>query len=224
MQQLARTIATSEPNGIQLLVNNAGITRDNATRFDQAGEPDFSDPLSISAHFMKSEPEHWAEAFQTNCTGGFFMSMAFLPLLVKGHGTTPGYTSSIINTCSNSALLKHTTHGHVSYAASKAAFLHLSRMLSTTFAQTGVRVNVLAPGIFPTEMTAGTSGPDQKSKLEKMAMPNVAGRPGHETDMAATILLLAGRGGSYYYNQILHPDGGERCCQILGDLTPQANG
>ena len=96
-------------------------------------------------------------------------------------------------------------------------------MLSTTFAQTGVRVNVLAPGIFPTEMTAGTSGPDQKSKLEKMAMPNVAGRPGHETDMAATILLLAGRGGSYYYNQILYPDGGERCCQILGDLTPQAN-
>ena len=151
------------------------------------------------------------------------MSMAFLPLLVKGHGTTPEYTSSIINTCSNSALLKHTTHGHVSYAASKAAFLHLSRMLSTTFAQTGVRVNVLAPGIFPTEMTAGTSGTDQKSKLEKMAMPNVAGRPGHETDMAATILLLAGRGGSYYYNQILYPDGGERCCQILGDLTPQAN-
>jgi NAD(P)-dependent dehydrogenase (short-subunit alcohol dehydrogenase family) len=158
---------------------------------------------------MRSEPEHWAETFQTNVVGGFFMSMAFLPLLVKGHHVSPGYTSSIINTCSNSALLNHTTHGHISYAASKAAFLHLSRMLSTTFAPTGVRVNVLAPGIFPTEMTAGSSGPDQKSSLEKMAMPNVAGRPGQETDIAATILLLAGRGGSFYYNQILHPDGGE---------------
>lgn len=176
---------------------------------------------------MKSEPEHWAEAFQTNCTGGFYMSMAFLPLLAKGHAVIPGYTSSIINTCSNSALLKHTTHGHISYAASKAAFLHLSRMLSTTFAQTGVRVNTLAPGIFPTEMTAGASGADQKSKLEQMAMPNVAGRPGHETDMAATILLLAGRGGSFYYNQILYPDGGESFCCLSTlaacNLSTQAN-
>ena len=82
---------------------------------------------------------------------------------------------------------------------------------------------MLAPGIFPTEMTAGASGADQKSKLEKMAMPNVAGRPGHETDMAATILLLAGRSGSYYYNQILYPDGGERSRQNCCDLTPHAN-
>lgn len=137
------------------------------------------------------------------------MSMAFLPLLVKGHNIRPGYTSGIINTCSNSALLNHTTHGHISYAASKAAFLHLSRILSKSFARTGVRVNMLAPGIFPTEMTAGGSGPDQKSSLEQMAMPNVADRPGNEVDMAASILLLAGRGGSFYYNQILHPDGGK---------------
>ena len=67
---------------------------------------------------------------------------------------------------------------------------------------------MLAPGIFPTEMTAGNSGADQKSKLQEMAMPNVVGRPGQEADMAATILLLAGRGGCFYYNQILHPDGG----------------
>ena len=92
-------------------------------------------------------------------------------------------------------------------------------MLSTAFAQTRVRVNALAPGIFPTEMTAGSSGPDQKSHLEQMAMPNVTGRPGQETDMAATILLLAGRGGNFYYNQILHPDGGKRFPVSLADSS-----
>ena len=81
---------------------------------------------------------------------------------------------------------------------------------------------MLAPGIFPTEMTAGASGADQKSKLEQMAMPNVAGRPGHETDMAATILLLAGRGGSFYYNQILHPDGGEPFVFAANPLWPRS--
>jgi hypothetical protein len=62
-------------------------------------------------------------------------------------------------------------------------------------------------------MTAGISGADQKSKLQEMAMPNVSGRPGREEDVAATVLLLAGQGGSFYYNQILHPDGGEMLLQ-----------
>lgn len=64
-------------------------------------------------------------------------------------------------------------------------------MLPTTFAQTGVRVNVLAPGTFPTEMAAGASRADQKSKLQQMAMPSVTGRPGRQTDMAAPTLVLA---------------------------------
>jgi NAD(P)-dependent dehydrogenase (short-subunit alcohol dehydrogenase family) len=132
--ELAASIAADEPDGIQLLVNNAGITTGAATRFDRAGTPDLNDASSISSHFLRSEPSHWASAFATNTTGGFFMSMAFLPLLAKGHEVIPGYTSSIINSYSNSTLLKHNTHGHISYVASKAATLHLSRILATTVA------------------------------------------------------------------------------------------
>jgi hypothetical protein len=62
-------------------------------------------------------------------------------------------------------------------------------------------------------MTAGISGADQKSTLKEVAMPNVSRRPGREEDMAATVLLLARQGGSFYYNQILHPDGGEMLLQ-----------
>ncbi|KAL8801952.1 MAG: hypothetical protein Q9182_004133 [Xanthomendoza sp. 2 TL-2023] len=60
---------------------------------------------------------------------------------------------------------------------------------------------------FP-QMTAGSSGPDQKSTLAR-AVTNAAGRAGHEIDMAATILFLTGRGGTFYTAQTLFPDGGE---------------
>lgn len=52
--------------------------------------------------------------------------------------------------------------------------IHLTRMMATTFVETKIRVNCIAPGIFPSEMTAGSSGDDQKSKLD-MEMSNPAG-------------------------------------------------
>ena len=81
-------------------------------------------------------------------------------------------------------------------------------MLATTFADARIRVNCIAPGIFPSEMTAGSSGEDQKSKLE-MEMSNPARRTGHDSDMAACILFLAGPGGLFLNAQVLYPDGGE---------------
>ncbi|KAL9014399.1 MAG: hypothetical protein Q9173_000947 [Seirophora scorigena] len=208
IKKLVDGISNEEPNGIQLLVNNAGIARDYATEFAGNPAPDFQDPRAISEHFWKSDPVSWQQNFTTNCMGGYFMSIAFLPLLARGCDVIPGYSSSVVNVTSNSAFLKNTTRGHISYGASKAAFVHLSRMLAHLFSQTKVRVNMIAPGTFPTEMTAGGSGPDQKSKLTR-AVTNAVGRAGHEIDMAATILFLAGRGGTFYTAQTLFPDGGE---------------
>lgn len=250
MQRLVKEIESKEPKGIHLLVNNAGIARDDNTKFSTAGQPEMKDAAVISAHFMKSDPQAWADTFATNVTAGFFMSVAFLPLLAKGTESTPGYASSVVNVSSISGAMKGTSNGQPAYASSKAAFTHLTRMLATTFAGVKVRVNCIAPGLFPSEMTAGTSGEDQKSKLDvKMSNPagestpslhfplffssfllsysSLAakwsnerylklttrrvkkGRPGHDSDMAATILLLAGRGGLFYNEQILYPDGGE---------------
>ncbi|KAL8867762.1 MAG: hypothetical protein Q9198_008400, partial [Flavoplaca austrocitrina] len=44
--------------------------------------------------------------------------------------------------------------------------IHLTRMMATTFAEAKIRVNCIAPGLFPSEMTAGSSGDDQKSELK----------------------------------------------------------
>lgn len=136
------------------------------------------------------------------------MSMAFLPLLAKGREVTPSYTSQVVNVTSISGFMKGSSNGQPAYAASKAAAAHLSRMLATTFADVKVRVNNIAPGVFPSEMTAGSSGDDNKSKLD-MQPSNPAKRFGHDSDMAATILFLAGHGGLFYNEQTLFPDGGE---------------
>jgi NAD(P)-dependent dehydrogenase (short-subunit alcohol dehydrogenase family) len=129
-----------------------GIARDDSTKFSTAGQPNMDDAESISAHFLKSEPESWAATFQTNVTSIFYMSMSFLPLLARGKDITPGYTSQIINVSSISGYMRGTSNGQFSYACSKAAATHLSRMLATTFVGTKVRVNTIAPGVFPSEV------------------------------------------------------------------------
>ena len=110
------------------------------------------DPQSISDHFLKSPPESWADTFKTNVTGVFYMSMTFLPLLAKGGSVTPGYSSQVINVSSISGYMKGSSNGQFAYASSKAAATHLGRMLATTFIGTKVRVNTIAPGVFPSEV------------------------------------------------------------------------
>lgn len=152
IQRLADEVSKKEPKGIQLLVNNAGIARDDPTKFSTNGQPDMKDAQAISSHFLKSEPQSWADTFQTNVTGHYFMSMAFLPLLAKGGEATPGYSSSIVNVSSISGAMKGSSNGQFAYACSKAADTHLMRMLASTFKDTKVRVNCIAPGLFPSEV------------------------------------------------------------------------
>ena len=111
-----------------------------------------SDAKAVSEHFLKSTPESWLETYNTNVVGQYFMAMAFLPLLAKARESTPNYASSVINVSSISGFMKGSSGGQFAYASSKAAFTHLTRMLATMFAGVKVRVNCIAPGIFPSEV------------------------------------------------------------------------
>jgi len=82
-------------------------------------------------------------------------------------------------------------------------------MIATTFAEAKSRDNCIAPGIFSSEMTAGSSGDDNKSNLD-MSMSNPARRTGHDSDIAACRLFLAGPGGLFMNSQVLYPDGGKQ--------------
>lgn len=73
-------------------------------------------------------------------------------------------------------------------------------------------------------MTTGDSDEHNKSELSS-EIGNPAGRGGKDADMAATILLLAGKGGLFYNEQILYPDGGEMplfCVGPFDQLTDNA--
>lgn len=120
VERIASEVTSKEPRGIQLLINNAGIAKDEETRYEANSQPKSNDAQAISEFFMKSNPQSWADTFQTNVTAQFFMSMAFLPLLARGCDIVPGYTSSIVQISSNSGFLKSNTRGYIGYSASKA--------------------------------------------------------------------------------------------------------
>lgn len=166
---------------------------------------------AVSKHFLQSSEETWAETMKTNVAGAYFMSMAFVPLLARGNEQTrppAGPSSQVINVSSISGAMKGPSQGQPAYASSKAATTHLSRVLAAVFKDLRVRVNVIAPGLFPSEMTTGRSDADTNKSVLDIPASNPSGRTGRDADMAATVLFLAGRGGAFYNSQIVYPDGG----------------
>lgn len=211
---------TMRPSFVSRTISTVKIYADIVCEIASVGEPDMTDAQAISDHFLKTKPEQWAETLQTNVTGPYYMSVAFLPLLAKGRDAVPGYTSQIVNVSSISGAMKGSSMGQPAYATSKAAVTHLSRILATLCKDVKVRVNVIAPGLFPSEMTTGKSDEGNKSEIKKK-MSNPAGRPGNDSDMAATILFLVGKGGLFYNGQIVYPDGGKSQlpCHVLDDTN-----
>jgi hypothetical protein len=94
-----------------------------------------------------------------------------------------------------------------SYAASKGGLVNLTRELAAQWARKGVRVNALAPGWFPTEMTEGRMfGDDSSERWIRSRTP--VGRAGEEHELDGALLFLAGDASSYVTGQVLSVDGG----------------
>ena len=153
--------------------------------------------------------EDWATTYKTNVSQLYFMTLAFLPLLEKATEHLPGESGCVINITSISGqVLK--SQAHFSYNASKAAANQVTKLLASEISNNGikVRVNAIAPGVFPSEMTTGGQSKDnQKSEIpaEKYAhLP--ARRPGNDRDMANAVLFAATN--QYLNGQIVPVDGG----------------
>nr|OQO25159.1 hypothetical protein B0A51_06093 [Rachicladosporium sp. CCFEE 5018] len=175
---------------LDILINNAGTS--TATFNTEAGSAE-----ELKKALFDNEQatfKDWSAVYRPNVSQSYFMTTCFLPLLHPATEKTYGWSSTVINICSISGQVKTTQH-HPQYNASKAATIHLNRMLANEIQGNGlkIRVNSIAPGVFSSEMTAGESGANQKSFIpkDKYAAKIPAGRPGHDRDMANAILFAA---------------------------------
>jgi NAD(P)-dependent dehydrogenase (short-subunit alcohol dehydrogenase family) len=113
---------------------------------------------------------------------------------------------SIVNVASISGLVAGDGSDTPSYVASKGAVVNLTRELAVRWAPRGVRVNALAPGWFPSEMTAETLSSEAGRRFIDERTP--IGRPGQEDELDGALLFLASEASSYVTGHTLVVDGG----------------
>lgn len=186
-----------------MLITAAGIAGPKA-------EPEEGQAESLKAKLWNNEsPEQWNETYNTDVTAVYFTVVAFLPLLQAGTESHGHLSASVIVISSMSGIMRH-AQGHFSYNAAKGGTVHLTKLMSAEFQKVRIRVNSIAPGYFPSEMTAKGSGPDMKSQLpdeyaqKKGHVPMQ--RAGSDEEMAQTVLFLAKN--AYVNGEIIAVEGG----------------
>jgi len=202
----------AEHGKLDILVNNAGSVGPMSQFIGNRQAPENASAQSLGdALFAAESFEQWSDLFNANVSTVFFVTAALLGLLAEGAKGRPGSGSSVINIGSVAAITK-LNQTHFCYNASKAAVHHLTQMLATEFAMKdfNVRVNGIAPGLFPTEITLlDLKVIDEQIDNIIAGLHRVpAKRAGRPKDIASAALYLASSAGSYVNGQILVADGG----------------
>ncbi|MCW2638086.1 MAG: short-chain dehydrogenase/reductase [Dactylosporangium sp.] len=165
---------------VDVLVNNAGISKPNRVENETADD--------------------FRQVVEVNLIGAYSMCRyAGVQMVAQGGG-------SIVNVASIVGLVGLGRMPQASYAASKAGVINLTRELAAQWARRGVRVNAIAPGFFPTEMTAGLFGSEDGEAWVAKLTP--MGRSGREGELLGALLYLASDASSYVTGSILPVDGG----------------
>lgn len=164
---------------------------------------------------LEQKTEDWMQTFATNSVAVVFGSFALLELLDAGNkkGNCPGRQSQILVTSSIAGFLR-VPGNFGAYGASKAAATHLVKHMAGMLVPYSIRVNAIAPGLFPSDLAAGLiagggvkgDDPTVEGAFSKDFIP--AGRTGKTEDMAATVLYMASAAGAYLNGNITVLDGG----------------
>lgn len=167
---------------VDILVNNAGATW---------GEP------------IDEFPEQgWDKVMDLNAKSIFFLSQKMLPLLRQNANADD--PSRIINIASINALANPNMNNY-SYSASKAAVIQLTRHLGADLVKQNITVNGIAPGFFPSKMTAFMLAEHQAEA--DASVPR--GRIGSPEDAAGTAIYLSSRAGAWVNGHTITLDGGQ---------------
>lgn len=149
----------------------------------------------------------WGKVLDLNVTGMFELTKQLLPLLEAA--ATPDDPARVVNVGS---IMGDIPKGGdaVSYAVSKGAVHHLTRVLANEFTPRHITFNAIAPGPFVSNMTSFAIGTEEGQDRAAQGVP--MGRVGRPDDIAGALLYLCGRGGSYVSGAILPLSGGMNSC------------
>lgn len=167
-----------------VLVNNAGVTRDNL--------------------LFRLTEQDWDTVMSVHLRGAFLMSRA-----VQRHMVDAGF-GRIVNLSSTSAL---GNRGQANYAAAKAGLQGFTKTLAIELGKFGITANAIAPGFIETEMTRATAErigvPFEQYKSDRAAEIPI-GRVGQPADIAHLASFLASEGAGFVSGQVIYAAGGPK--------------
>lgn len=175
IEAMVRT-ARDEFGRLDVLVNNAGIVRDQLV--------------------LRMTPADWDAVVTTNLTAAFTCARAVLRTMLKQRSGRIISLGSVVGQMGNA--------GQANYAASKAGLAGFSKALAREVATRGITVNVVAPGMIETDMTAGLSESAQTVMLSQVPL----GRLGTTDDVASAVCFLASDEAAYITGHVLAVNGG----------------
>lgn len=169
----------AEFGGIDILINNAGVTQPVKT--------------------LDIDPASWDRILDVNLRGVLYLSQAALPHLQKRGGGSIACMSSVSAQRGGGIL------GGPHYSAAKAGVLGLAKAMAREFGIDGIRVNCVTPGLIQTDINAGKISPEKTKEILTGIPLNRLGEP---KDVAGAFLFLASDLSSYITGAVIDVNGG----------------
>ena len=166
----------SEFGGLHVLVNNAGVNADGL--------------------LMRMKDEQWAHVMRTNVDSVFYLCRAASRTMIKQRYGRILMVGSVVGLRGQA--------GQCNYAASKAALVGFTKACARELASRNVTVNLVAPGLIETDMTATMTEAMREEAVRQIPL----GRPGRTEEVAALIAFLASGAAGYITGAVIPVDGG----------------
>ena len=165
------------------------------------GDPDIlvnAAGINIRKPALDVTEADWDAVIGVNLDAPFFLAQALAPAMIAKRW------GRIINIASLQS--QRAFPLSAAYGASKGGVAQLTRALAEAFSRHGVNANAIAPGFFPTELTAAVV--NDAARWKRMAENTFIGRNGALEDLRGTAVYLASRASDYVTGQVLYVDGG----------------